>query len=355
MLKSIEIKGFKSIDDKIINLDRLSILSGLNSSGKSSLIQALRMCLSNGSKDAMLIDELGEYDEIKSIYTPPNDKVSFNIISERGRVELEIDSNNICHFRKDFDLYLEYIAADRYGPKTNHPIIKGNNFTVGSKGEYVADYFDKFQDVIVHELLRHPEASGNTLKHQLPYWMNEVCPGVSFVFAVDRKHDISHIEINNYRATNTGFGISYSLPIVMTLLTLSSELPKIEFGRPQYEEWHNGVRTNGAIILIENPEAHLHPKGQTYMGYLAALASATGLQIIIETHSDHFIDGVRISAKDEESINNENIIINFFERTGKESTVIKEIRIGENGKLDQWPKGFFDQVSINLRKLNRKG
>lgn len=355
MIDSIEIKGFKSIDERSVKLKPLTILSGINSSGKSSLIQSLRMCLDDGDLNAPILDELGEYDEIKSIFTPLNQDIEFKVESEFGVIELTIGQDDVPHRVRDFEVFYEYISADRHGPKTYHQTIKGNRFSIGSRGDFLVDYYEKFQNVIVHELLRHPEASGHTLKHQLPYWMNEVCPGVSFEFAVDRKHDISHIEINNCRATNTGFGISYSLPIVMSLLTLSSDLPKVAFDRPQTTEWLEWVKKNGAMVMIENPEAHLHPKGQTFMGHLAALASTTGLQLVIETHSDHFIDGVRIAVKELEPILSENVIIHFFEREADKSSTIEEIIIGDDGKLSKWPKGFFDQVSENLRKLNRKG
>ncbi|WP_071819731.1 AAA family ATPase [Enterobacter kobei] len=52
------------------------------------------------------------------------------------------------------------------------------------------------------------------------------------------------------------------------------------------------------VILIENPEAHIHPTGQTKLGYLCAIAAKAGIQLIIESHSDHFFNGVRLALKD---------------------------------------------------------
>lgn len=44
-------------------------------------------------------------------------------------------------------------------------------------------------------------------------------------------------------------------------------------------------------MIIENPEAHIHPRGQAEMGRLIALAAAAGMQLFVETHSDHIVNG----------------------------------------------------------------
>ncbi|WDZ73574.1 AAA family ATPase [Vibrio harveyi] len=50
----------------------------------------------------------------------------------------------------------------------------------------------------------------------------------------------------------------------------------------------------GGLVIIENPEYHLHPKGQSYLGRLIALTAEAGVQVIVETHSDHLINGMRL-------------------------------------------------------------
>jgi predicted ATPase len=53
----------------------------------------------------------------------------------------------------------------------------------------------------------------------------------------------------------------------------------------------------GSLLLLENPEAHLHPRGQTAMAELIARTAAAGAQVIVETHSDHVLNGVRLAVK----------------------------------------------------------
>ena len=90
---------------------------------------------------------------------------------------------------------------------------------------------------------------------------------------------------------NVGFGIPYVLPLITELL----------------------VSDEKSLLLIENPESHLHPKGQTMIAKLISLASENGCQFLCESHSDHVINGVRVAAK-QEMIHNEKIGIAFFQR-----------------------------------------
>jgi predicted ATPase len=91
------------------------------------------------------------------------------------------------------------------------------------------------------------------------------------------------------RPTNMGFGVSYALPIVLGALTAA----------------------NGGLIIIENPEAHLHPAGQSQMGIFLARMASAGVQVIAETHSDHVLNGVR-RAIGEGVLSSEDAIVHFF-------------------------------------------
>ena len=158
--------------------------------------------------------------------------------------------------------------------------------------------------------------------------MQDVCLGVNLRleemrevdaviagFRFDREDDVAS---HWYRATNVGFGLSYALPVILALLA-----------KP------------GTLCLIENPEAHLHPRGQTKLAELAARASKAGVQVIAETHSDHFMDGVRIAVRDG-LIEPDAATFHYFERKGNQ-TVVSSPQIDSDGRLSSWPIGFFDQ------------
>ena len=145
-----------------------------------------------------------------------------------------------------------------------------------------------------------------------------------------------------YKPQNVGFGISYILPVLVTLLSAEP----------------------GSILIIENPEAHLHPRGQSEIGKLIAETVARGVQVFVETHSDHVINGVRVAVK-KGVVKPEDVNIAFFERkphdvTREDGTPQREIysevtniKVDANGSLSEWPKDFMDEWGIQQMKLLR--
>lgn len=131
-----------------------------------------------------------------------------------------------------------------------------------------------------------------------------------------------------YLPTATGFGITYVFPIIVQVLAASM--------------------LGTAIVLVENPEAHLHPYSQSTLGKFLARATLSGVQIIIETHSEHIIDGCRIEITKNKK--NGEMKVLFFEKKSETSNC-KPIQILDNGELEYWPEGFFDQKRLDLREL----
>jgi predicted ATPase len=167
--------------------------------------------------------------------------------------------------------------------------------------------------------------------------MGEISPGTRIKISSNPDIDLMSIQYsfvtgkevsNPYRSTNVGFGISYTLPIVVAVL---ASVP-------------------GSLILIENPEAHLHPRGQSKIGELLALAASYGVQIIIETHSDHVLNGIRVAVHGGK-IKPDDVQLHYFQRTAdreRASTEVISPKIDRNGRIDRWPDGFFDEWERNL-------
>jgi len=131
------------------------------------------------------------------------------------------------------------------------------------------------------------------------------------------------------RPSNIGYGMTYAFPILVAGLIASS----------------------GSTIIIDSPEAHLHPAAQAAMGMFLAKMSASGVQVLIETHSDHVMDGVRIAVRDG-VLSKEAAAFHYFDRTADGVTISSPI-IDAEGKLSEWPRGFFDQHRRSAAKLIR--
>ena len=253
----------------------------------------------------------------------------------------EADSEGLSHWRDvpPFSGVLHYVQAERVGPRKFYPLseVAARRGELGSRGEFTWNYLDDRQsDRLPVDDPRCADAPGRRLVEVVDHWLQDVSPGAHLQleavlaadavlagFAFDRPGDTRS---RRHRATNVGFGLSYVLPVVLALLA-----------------------PPGALCLIENPEAHLHPRGQTKLAELAARAATAGVQVFVETHSDHFVDGVRIAVRDG-LIPAADAAIHYFERRDGRADVASPV-IDSDGRLSYWPAGFFDQHDENLARL----
>jgi predicted ATPase len=237
----------------------------------------------------------------------------------------------------------QYLRADRVNPMVSYPksyhAVSQRRF-LGSRGEFAAHFLSHYRDEpITDAALKHPDTETTSgLLAQVNAWMQEFSPGASINVHEIEKTDFVRLsftfgsgidESNPYRPTNVGFGLTYSLPIVIACLSTAA----------------------GGIILLENPEAHLHPQGQVAMGRLMALTAAAGVQVLVETHSDHVLNGIRIAVK-QGILEPDHSLVHFFRRDHENgSATIDSPSINEQGRLSFWPEGFFDQWDKSLDEL----
>ncbi len=366
MLRNINLTNFKCFKNLDLTCAPLTLLCGLNGMGKSSVMQALlvlrqsftsgklregRLVLSSvladiGTGQDVLFED-AETDvvefELHCDSIPKPCRLSFDysraadqLMAKPGfHMQEALQWNEVPPFGGN----LIYVNAERIGPRKIYSRSEtlARRGDLGARGEYALNYLNARQgDTLPETDPRCADQGSRRLPDVVGYWLQEVTPGVHLElttieeadaliagFLFDRPNDV---RTRSYRATNVGFGLSYVLPILIALLAPA-----------------------GALCLIENPEAHLHPQGQTRLAELAARASLSGVQVIAETHSDHFIDGVRIAVR-EGLIQPDKVAFHYFERNdGK--TVVSSPQVDADGRLSSWPVGFFDQHEENLGKL----
>ncbi|MCL1643069.1 AAA family ATPase [Elizabethkingia anophelis] len=364
MITNIKIQNFKSLKYVDCEMRNLNILMGLNGMGKSSFIQTILLLMQSDKLEENVLDLNGplaqigqgkdalyQFAENENIYinlTLANE-ISFNWIFEYQKDKEKLfakktdSENNIIFFKKE-TVKFQYIPAERIGPQDIYDastIIVSDKKQIGLLGEFAAYFINVFgQEYRVDEKLRHPKASSPNLLSQINAWMKEISPGVSLntkyvpevnKVILDYQFDLLNDTTNLFRPKNVGFGISYVLPIVLALLTAE----------------------NNKTIIIENPESHIHPRGQAELGKLISLAANTGAQLLIETHSDHILNGIRVAVK-EKLVNRHDVNIMYFEKstTDKEQfTSISRIQLDEGGELNHYPENMLDEWSNQLLKL----
>ncbi len=385
MIQSIELKNFKSIKKKNFPLRNLNVLLGLNGQGKSSFIQSLLVLRQSGKLEQGELKLNGGENGLINIGTTKdalyqyskNDDLSINIEFDDGKkylleYEYKIDADvfkqknlkkniygeaeeSIDKKQSLFNSNFQYLNAQRIEPKSINitsysSVVEANS--IGKYGQYTAHYIElRANDPVVFENVLHKDSTSvdpftgqtivnNTLINQINLWLGEISPGVS-VQTTKISSDYVLLEYvfkqptygntNKYKPENVGFGISYALHVVTALLT----------ARP------------GQLIIIENPESHIHPRGQAEMGKLIARLAQNDVQIIVETHSDHILNGIRVGVK-EQKLDKERAIVFYFEKvveTTEQYSKITNIKIDENGELSEYPAGLLDEWSNQLLKL----
>ena len=131
---------------------------------------------------------------------------------------------------------------------------------------------------------------------------------------------------------DVGYGVSQALPVITELL------------RPDAP----------SMFLLQQPEVHLHPSAQAALGSLFSQVAGLERQLIIETHSDHLIDRVRMDVRDGESaLKPDDVSILYFER-GDLDVRIHSLRIDEEGNVvdapDSYRRFFMEETTRSLWK-----
>ncbi len=115
---------------------------------------------------------------------------------------------------------------------------------------------------------------------------------------------------------DVGYGISQILPILTELLLTSR------------------------MALLQQPEVHLHPSAQAALGSLLCEIAGEGRQLVVETHSDHLMDRVRMDVRDgKTNLKPEDVSILFFERNNL-SVQIHSLRIDKEGNVLDMPENY---------------
>jgi predicted ATPase len=364
MISQIKLDNLKACKDVELSLGRLTVLSGLNSSGKSTILQSLALLkqsyIEGNSTGLLLNSELVSLGNANDLLNENSDQEYIRLKIKEGRSSYEwkckfVSESELLEYIKQPNFLpsfltgndFQYLQANRMVPQEIYPKaprLNNNQSFLGTHGEYTVDYLRLYKNenlTIKHgkKSYRLRDSRGsNTLLDHTELWLQMLSPGVrlqlddikftGLVRLGFQYKNSNNVISNQFRPGNVGFGLSYSLPIVVACLSAP----------------------RGALILLENPEAHLHPKGQVAMGELLAKTAADGVQVIVETHSDHLLNGIRLSVKKGTSIKSKDVRTHFLKLDAGESKA-ESPEILETGRLSYWPEGFFDQWDKSLDDL----
>ncbi len=367
MIARIHLRNFKCFESQSINMRSLTLLAGLNGMGKSSLLQALLLIRQsyldgllpktglelNGSLVKMgtaqeVLYEDAQSDEFEiGLEWDDAARVQFILQYHREADVLRMADQKLpdstfakVPFNDDF----HYLQAERIGPRTTNAVSDyqvREHRQIGTTGEFCQHFLHVYgSESVGHDSLLHEESEAKDLRSQVRAWLQEISPGTELRLKMHSEMDLVNLRYsfvsgeqrsNWYRSTSVGFGITYVLPILVAVLSSRTD----------------------SIVLVENPEAHLHPRGQVRLAELLARAAGSGIQVIVETHSDHVLNGIRVAVHGG-ILDPDAVAIHYFDRVeeeGRVHAVVESPVLDRDGRLDRWPDGFFDEWDKSLERL----
>lgn len=378
MIKEIQIDRFKSLrHTEQVKMGRVTLLTGANGRGKSSFCQSL-LTLSQTWRRGMMDNllpagawkDLGTYDDIVCSFD--EDKtIGIHIITDAERdndYELqfrrseenptlgetldvkvngmpihddsgssgdgsgESDEDNqirIISSLNDFSSLMAlkrmfYVAAERVAAPGLQPLDETTPF------EYMAPNGENVLNVLWKN-----KASGCIEKAQ--EMLNRILDGGRLTLeSVGARLSLRINSVDDgfyYHPVNVGYGYSY----ILSLITAAVLAP------------------NDSFIIVENPEAHLHPSAQArLMNEMIMVAEERDIQLIVETHSDHVLN-TALRAVNENRLEVDDLAVLFFSNykgeDGFTEARMRNLEINRQGHILNPPKQFFEQYSTDLRAL----
>lgn len=373
----LEIRNFKCFRSFSESLSNMTVLCGKNGSGKSTFIQALLL------HRAALLASLSHQSEVALNGVPGLALGTVFDVLHRGgrtetsnRIELSLshgrysstfdlearekdDESNALSIRETGrDLRVPtspweftYLSAERIGPRVAQERLSNmpkTGLALGEYGENLAEVLLRFERTRIRQEVVHPieamrprREQNRRLLRNLELWMGDLFGPMQIRVEANGSYAPPTVLVRVPDAvdddwiltTNYGFGVTYCLPIVLAGL----------------------MSINEGVLIVDSPEAHLHPAAQTSIARFLATIAASGTFVVVETHSEHIVDGIRLAVADSSvPLSAKDCLVLNFDRIEGGKIDVSRIQFTSQGGLSRWPSGFFDQQTKNLRQLAGK-
>jgi predicted ATPase len=359
-IKQLTLENFKCFKtEKTFDFSRLTILTGANSSGKSSVIHAILGAIQSGEFPTGFstngeYTNLGDFIEISNNYNPKNIiKIGFKYsFSKESRFHIHTlwENDKISslpkRYKKIIDIpsfedidnpklhtsthekghkYLEnsfnYISAFRQSPRRTYLEQNKAKYKIGTEGEEYIDQiveWDKRSNGKIKELVK--TMKGLDLIEDIK--INRLGGG---------RFEVLVKPLNNKgfsALSDVGSGVSAFMPIIIGDL----QLP------------------NDSTLYLQEPETHLHPSVQSkFGGYIVDKINNTKKNYVIETHSEYFLNKIRLAIVKGE-LKKEDLKVYFLENT-KDDTEVYDIDFTKTGAIKNAPKNFFDTYLMGIMDI----
>ena len=178
-----------------------------------------------------------------------------------------------------FSSRVKYLGPLRDDPRVLYSLPAGPDPSdVGVKGQYTAAVLDRHKTRMVR--LINPasgEQEKSTLEQAVATWLRHM--GMLQAVSTSEAGKLGYrlgVQIEGIKKpldlTTVGVGVSQVLPILVMAL----------------------LADQGTLLIFEQPEIHLHPRVQSLLGDFFLSMSQLGKQCLVETHSEHLVNRLRL-------------------------------------------------------------
>lgn len=338
MIQNIEIQGLKCFDKVKLDFSGFTLLAGRNSAGKSTVIQAiLAMFQDSASSLAGPYMNIGTVSEVKNRIAGSKEidlAVGYEYRGENFQFGKKFMDDKIeVHWGKAFpnDMKVLYLTADRVGVQDTYNKSLKDAEDIGIRCEYAFYYLcEHTRDELKESDFIYDNATKLTFGGQVDYWLNRIL-GYRVTAEWITGTELIRVAYGNevlgrdIRPKNVGTGVSYIAEIIIAALSCRK----------------------GDLLIIENPEIHLHPSGQAEFISFVVFLAKQGLQIMMETHSDHIYNGLRRCISSD-VIDADQVSVYFFTQDASWNSIPVRICLDETGHVENQQEGLFDQVEKDL-------
>ncbi|GAA4339723.1 AAA family ATPase [Flaviaesturariibacter amylovorans] len=276
--------------------------------------------------------------DAETVEVTEGEQTELSLVNQ-NKTTLYVNLSALRSFFKAFAKNLYYLGPLRVEPKD---VYSGSNdpYNVGNRGENVAESLEKMKDepvisfwpTFTDEGVSFNEVSSSLLE-VVNFW---ICDVFGFGKRLYSKSDGDNYSIflENHNGVpisirHVGFGVSQVLPIIVQGLLMSK----------------------GGILVLEQPEIHLHPRIQSYLFDFAFSLMLAGKTILVETHSDHFVTRMRRRIAESDSDDLRQLINLSFIKLKEEGVDIEPLDLNELGALTHFPDEFIERPEVELKAI----
>ena len=350
MIDRLKIENFKCFSELSMEFRPFTLLCGVNSSGKSSVIQALLLGMeiaadkkAEGNLDLMDAKyNIDLYSFKELLYEDAEEEyIQISLYEDNVWNLWEFTSidgdNNLLYKRKEgkeeaLQKKVWYLGSERMISKYQR---RGNaeNLTLGKENEYIAYILEcgRSLKIMIDKERSYQDQENLLFSAQVNQWLQYILPGSQVMASTtgnDNMVSLSFGKDFRFHRTNVGCGVGFVLPIIVGGLLAAKD----------------------DLLIIENPELHLHPRAQSDLALFLAFVANAGVQVLVETHSDHIINGLRKAVIGQEcKIQAKEVGIYYFDKENR----AEFLELDADAQFHTWPEDFMEQVEKDLYYLRK--